>query len=106
MGSFAFLASSVFRGPMGATITVLFSLFVLPALDAILDSKQVLPWFSPYYSVNNIFSYLMNEGNGQTFPFPIGVMDSIPVAFSISIIVTYIVTACAFSIYFFNRREM
>jgi ABC-type transport system involved in multi-copper enzyme maturation permease subunit len=102
--SIAFLYSSVFRGPLGATIAVLFSLAVLPVADMVLASNGISPWFMPYSAANNVYTSLAALGGdliiGDEFD------RAIPVAMSVAVVVGYIAAFSAASIYFFSRRDM
>lgn len=102
--SIAFLVSSAFRGPLGATITVLFSLAVLPVVDMALAGNDINPWFMPYSAANNIYTTLaLLQGDlviGEEFN------RAIPVAVSLSVVVAYIVGFSAASIHIFKGRDM
>ena len=109
MMSFAFLVSSIFRGPIGATITVLFALFVSPTADGIIASQMISPWFTPFSSVNNAFLIILygpeESGQNQGF-FPFGFQSNMPIAVSVAVIVAYTVAASIASIMLFKKRDM
>lgn len=102
--SIAFLGSAVFRGPLGATITVLFGLSVLPIIDMVLASNNIMPWFMPYTAANNVYlsmAYLQGD-------LLIGseIINPLPIVGSAMVIVAYVVGFSAASIYLFKRRDM
>lgn len=102
--SLAFLWSAVFRGPLAATITVLFSLVALPIVDMILQSQDINPWFMPYSASSNVVLSLAFLG--RDFLVSEGALRAIPVVVSFFIVVAYIVTFSGASIYLFKRRDM
>lgn len=109
MMSFAFLVSSVFKGPIGATITVLFALFVSPVADGIIGAQQIVPWFTPFSSVNNAFLILLfgpEENGGDQFFFPFGLQRNMPLEVSIAVITAYTVAGAIASITLFKKRDM
>ena len=102
--SIAFLISSGFRGPLGATITVLFSLAVLPVVDMVLASNGITPWFMPYSAANNVYTALAVLQSeliiGEEFN------QTIPIALSFAVLAAYIIAFSAASFYIFNKRDM
>jgi ABC-type transport system involved in multi-copper enzyme maturation permease subunit len=102
--SVAFLISSAFRGPLGATITVLFALAVLPVVDLALASNGITPWFMPYSAANNVYTalaYLQNELIiGEEFD------QAVPIVLSFAVLAAYIVAFSTASAYIFSRRDM
>lgn len=102
--SLSFLWSAVFKGPLAATITVLFSLVALPIVDVILQSQSIDPWFMPYSAASNVVlslslldrDLLISEATSR----------AIPAVASVFIVIAYIVAFSAASIYLFKRRDM
>jgi ABC-type transport system involved in multi-copper enzyme maturation permease subunit len=106
--SFAFLVSSIFKGPIGATITVLFALFVSPAVDGIIVSQMVVPWFTPFSSVNSAFVALLSspeQYENQTF-LPFGLHENAPLGISVALIAAYTIGSAIISITLFKKRDM
>ena len=102
--SLAFLWSAVFKGPLAATITTLFSLVALPIADLILASQQIETWFMPYTAASNVMqSFAVLD---RDFIISEGGLQAIPVVASFFIVVAYIVGFAAGSIYLFKRRDM
>jgi ABC-type transport system involved in multi-copper enzyme maturation permease subunit len=104
--SISFLASSIFKGPIGATITVLFSLFVLPTVDGILTGQQIASWFTPSFATNNVYSIMLIPPNTDSNIAPFLFNTGHSLAESLSVIVAYTVGASIASIYFFKKRDM
>jgi ABC-type transport system involved in multi-copper enzyme maturation permease subunit len=109
MMSLAFLVSSIFKGPIGATITVLFALLVSPVADGIIASQMVTPWFTPFSSVNNAFLNILfgpeDRDENQVF-FPFGLQRNMPLGVNVAVIAAYTVGGAIASILLFNRRDM
>jgi len=108
MMSFAFLVSSIFKGPIGATITVLFALAVSPVVDGLIASRMVPPWFTPFSSVNSAFVALLfspAQYENQAFP-PFGVHMNTPLGASLAIIAAYTIGGAIASIMLFKKRDM
>lgn len=109
MMSLAFLVSSVFKGPIGATITVLFALFVSPVADTIISSQMTSSWFTPFSSVNNAFANILfdpeelEQNNGYL---PFGIQTNMPVGVSVAVIISYTVAASIASIMLFKKRDL
>jgi ABC-type transport system involved in multi-copper enzyme maturation permease subunit len=109
MMSLAFLVSSVFKGPIGATITVLFALFVSPVADGIIASQMIAPWSTPISSVNNAFLNILfgsEDGDENQVFFPFGLQRLMPIGVNIAVIAAYTVAGAIASILLFNRRDM
>lgn len=104
--SISFLASSVFKGPIGATITVLFSLFVLPAVDGILASQHIPSWFTPSFATNNAYSILLVPPNTDRNFVPFLLNTEHSLAESLAVIVAYTAGTSMASTYFFKKRDM
>jgi ABC-type transport system involved in multi-copper enzyme maturation permease subunit len=109
MMSFALLVSSIFKGPIGATITVLFALIVSPALDGLIASRNVPAWFTPFSSVNNAFIHVLvsEDNNGVTGAIlPFGLQQNMPLGVSLAVVAAYTVGGAIASILLFSRRDM
>jgi ABC-type transport system involved in multi-copper enzyme maturation permease subunit len=102
--SLAFLWSAVFKGPLAATITVLFSLVALPIVDVILASYQIEHWFMPYTAASNVLSSLALLD--RDFLLGENALRTIPVVASGFIVAAYIAGFSAASIYLFKLRDM
>jgi len=108
MMSFAFLVSSIFKGPIGATITVLFALFVSPVVDWIIASQMVMPWFTPFSSVNSMFGALLfspEQYQNQTY-IPFVLYRDVSAGASVAVIAAYTVGGAIASIMLFKKRDM
>ncbi len=111
--SIAFLISSIFKGPTGATVLV-FLLFIVifPIIDQIFGTVyENKPWFSPTFS-NGIILYSL------TVPYPtdgfqgsrmgqMGTYQFVPeINDSLLVMLAYIVGASVSSIIIFKHRDM
>ena len=101
--SIAFLWSAIFKGPLAATITTLFSLVILPIADVILSSQQLDTWFMPYSAANNVITSLAFLDRDLLIE---NAERSIPIIASLFVVLAYIIGFSALSIYLFRRRDM